>query len=109
MSDEPAVWNVAETKCQQMHGHLLSVEDNDEYAKILEMRSFRSASDYIWIGLHRLKFGSNSKLRLFSSDHSFFFLQNVLFLDAFLFCGQLFRFLKGMFPESLHYKSLRVC
>ena len=50
----------AETKCQEMHGHLLSVEDNDEYARILEMKAFRSAADFIWIGLHRLKSGSSN-------------------------------------------------
>ena len=43
-----------------MHGHLLSVENNDEYEKILEMRSFRNAYDFIWIGLHRLKTGSSN-------------------------------------------------
>ena len=76
VSDEQAVWNVAETKCQQMHAHLLSVTDNDEYAKILEMRSFRGANDYVWIGLHRLKLGSCCLL-----------FQIVLFLDDSPICG----------------------
>ena len=42
-----------------MHAHLLSVESNAEYEKILEMKSFHSAYDYIWIGLHRLSTGSS--------------------------------------------------